>query len=106
MIENISSIEPCFGRGDQQYQKLENYVLKKLKKLTSHKNIARMQGAASFALEVMINNFIYGKLLIIKTGTYSDRLLSMSIASSNNYKKIKKIDYINYQEIDNISKKL
>ena len=63
-----------------------------------------MQGAASFALEVMINNFIYGKLLIIKTGTYSDRLLSMSIASSNNYKKIKKIDYINYQEIDNISK--
>ena len=57
LIENISSIEPCFGRGDQQYQKLENYVLKKLKKLTSHKNIARMQGAASFALEVMINNF-------------------------------------------------
>ena len=64
-----------------------------------------MQGAASFALEVMINNFIYGKLLIIKTGTYSDRLLSMSIASSYNYKKIKKIDYVNHQEIDKISKK-
>ena len=64
-----------------------------------------MQGAASFALEVMINNFIYGNLLIIKTGTYSDRLLSMSIASSNNFKRIKKIDYVNHQEMNKISKK-
>ena len=105
LAENISSIEPCFGRGDQQYIKLENYVLGKLKKITNHRNIARMQGAASFALEVMINNFIYGNLLIIKTGTYSDRLLSMSIASSNNFKRIKKIDYVNHQEMNKISKK-
>ena len=105
LVENISSIEPCFGRGDDQYQKLENNVLGRLKKITSHKNIARMQGAASFALEVMINNFIYGKLLIIKTGTYSDRLLSMSIASKLNFKKIKKIDYVDFQNIDEISQK-
>ena len=105
LYENITSIEPCFGRGDYQYEKIENLVLKRLKKLTDHKNIARMQGSASFALEVMINNFIYGKLLIIKTGIYSDRLLSMSIASKTNFKKIKSIDYINYQKIDEISKK-
>ncbi len=105
LYENISCIEPCFGRGDDQYKKIENNVLRKLKKITNHNNIARMQGAASFALEVMINNFIFGKLLIIKTGVYSDRLFSMSIASKTNFKKIKQIDYIDYKKIDDITKK-
>lgn len=104
LYENISSIEPCFGRGDYQYQKVEDNVLNRLKRFTNHKNIARMQGSASFALEVMINNFIYGKVLIIKTGIYSDRLLSMSTASKVNFKKIKKIDYIDYKNIFEISK--
>jgi len=103
--ENITSIEPCFGRGDDQYQEIENNVLNRLKKITGHKYIARMQGAASFALEIMINNFIYGKLLIIKTGVYSDRLLAMSVASKYNFKKIKKIDYVDYKNLDHISKK-
>ena len=73
--------------------------------MSNHKYIARMQGSASFALEVMINNFIYGKLLIIKTGIYSDRLLSMSIASKKNFKKITKIDYVDYKKINEISNK-
>ena len=105
LYENITSIEPCFGRGDYQYEKIENNVLNRLKKLTTHQNIARMQGSASFALEVMINNFIYGKLLIIKTGIYSDRLLSMSLASKTNFKNIKQIDYIDYQNMGDIFKK-
>ncbi len=105
LYENITSIEPCFGRGDDQYEKIENNVLNRLKKFTDHSNIARMQGSASFALEVMINNFIYGKLLIIKTGIYSDRLFSMSIASKINFRNIKKIEYIDYKNIDEISKK-
>ena len=104
LYENITSIEPCFGRGDDQYQKIENNVMNRLKKLTGHKNIARMQGSASFALEVMINNFIYGKVLIIKTGIYSDRLFSMSLASKSNFKKIKKIDYIDHKKINEIFK--
>ena len=104
LYENITSIEPCFGRGDHHYQKIEDNVLNRLKKFTNHKNIARMQGSASFALEVMINNFIFGKVLIIKTGIYSDRLLSMSTASKVNFKEIKKIDYIDYKNISDISK--
>lgn len=105
LYENISSIEPCFGRGDSQYQKIENSVLNRLKNISNHKNVARMQGSASFALEVMINNFIYGKVLIIKTGIYSDRLLSMSIACKKNFKKIKKIDYVNHHNLEDIYKK-
>ena len=105
LYENIKSLEPCFGRGDYQYEKIENYVLKRLKRMTDHRNIARLQGSASFALEVMINNFIYGKVLIIKTGIYSDRLFSMSIASKVNFKNIKKVDYIGYQNLSEISNK-
>ena len=30
--ENILSIQPCFGRGDETYEKLENKVLNKIKK--------------------------------------------------------------------------
>ena len=69
--ENILSIQPCFGRGDETYEKLENKVLNKIKKISGHSSIARMQGSASFALEVMISNFIFGRILIIKTGVYS-----------------------------------
>lgn len=105
LYENVASLEPCFGRGDLEYNKIEDYVLKKLKQISKHKFIARMQGSASFALEIMINNFIYGKILIIKTGIYSDRLYSMSIASKLNFKNIKTIDYIEHRKINEISKK-
>ena len=45
-----------------------------LKKISGHKNIVRLQGAASLALEVMILNFLRGNILVIKTGVYSDRI--------------------------------
>jgi aspartate aminotransferase-like enzyme len=103
LAQNLSSIVPCFGRGDKQYEKIEAYVLNKLQIMTGHKYIARMQGAGSLGLEVMINNFIYGKLLIIKTGTYSDRLYLMSKASKKNFRNIKKIDYIDYKNLNDIN---
>ena len=74
-------------------------------KISGHKNIARLQGAASLALEVMISNFLFGNILIINTGVYSDRLKYMSETSKRKYKYIKKIDYISYKNIDQIAKK-
>ena len=105
LTENISSLQPCFGRGDVAYENIEKKVLNRLKKISGHKYIARMQGAASFALEIMINNFVFGKILIIKTGVYSDRLFFMSQISKKIYKQISKIDYLDYKNIDDISKK-
>ena len=35
-------------------------------KISGHKHIARLQGAASLALEIMILNYIQGKVLIIE----------------------------------------
>ena len=73
-VENVKYLEPSFGRGDKQYEKTESFVLNKIKAMSGKKNISRMQGAGSFAIEVMIYNFLYGKILLIETGTYSQRL--------------------------------
>ena len=103
LTENISSLEPCFGRGDQNYEKIEKEVLKKILNISGQKKIARLQGAASFALEVMISNFLYGKVLIVKTGVYSDRLNYMCKTSKLNFNYIKKIKYIKFKELNNLT---
>ena len=59
--ENIKGLRPCFGRGDFDYDRVEKFVLNKLKKMSKHKNIARMQGSGSLALEIVVTNFIHGK---------------------------------------------
>lgn len=105
VLENVTGLRPCFGRGDLNYDKIEERVLKKILKIAGHENITRLQGAASFALEIMISNFLYGNILIINTGVYSDRLKYMSETSKRKYGYIKKIDYVSYKELDQIVKK-
>ena len=105
VLENITGLRPCFGRGDFKYDEIEKRVLKNILKISGHKNIARLQGAASLALEIMISNFLFGNILIINTGVYSDRLKYMSETSKRKYNFIKKIDYVSYKELDQIQKK-
>ena len=105
VLENLSGLRPCFGRGDLRYDKIENRVLKNILKICGHKKIARLQGSASLALEIMVSNFLFGNILIINTGVYSDRLKYMSETSKKKYKYIKKIDYISYKELSYIKKK-
>ncbi len=104
-LENLSGLRPCFGRGDLKYDKIENRVLKNILKIVGHKKIARLQGSASLALEIMVANFLYGNVLIINTGVYSDRLKYMSETSKKKYNYIKKIDYISYKELDYVTKR-
>ena len=103
--ENLSSMQPCFGTGDQIYVRLENKVLNKLKSFSGHKNIARLQGSSSLALEILVNNFFYGKILIISTGYYSDRLNLLCNQQKKNFGNIKKISIINWKNIKNIQSK-
>ena len=81
-IDNILGLAPCFGRGDKHYLKLEKRVLQKLKNVSNHKKIVCMQGSGSFALEVVSLNFLYGKILIVSTGYYSDRLYNLCLTIS------------------------
>ncbi len=101
--ENISNLNPCFGRGDAEYLKKEKIVLKKILKLCGQEKIARLQGSGSLALELMAINFLYGKVLIIDAGYYSDRLFFLSMCAKKNFGKIKKIKRISWKEIDNFS---
>ena len=38
-IENLSQLKPCFGRGDKEYLKVENFVLKRLLKISGQKKV-------------------------------------------------------------------
>jgi aspartate aminotransferase-like enzyme len=101
--ENIYNIKPCFGRGDEEYLKLEEKVLNKIKKISGHDKIVRLQGSASLALEIMIYNFIFGKILIIATGFYSERLRDMASFAMKKFKNIKKIEYVDYYSLENVN---
>ena len=101
LAENILGLKPCFGRGDIDYQKTENEVLKEIKILAGQKNIIRMQGSASLAIEVSIKNFISGRVLLIDSGYYSDRL-KFILNNEREIDKNIKIDYVNYFELENL----
>jgi len=101
--ENIIGLAPCFGRHDNQYLKVEKKVLNKLKNISGHNKIVRMQGSGSFALEVVSLNFLYGRVLVISTGYYSERLYNLCNKAKKDFKKIKKIKKIDWKNLDDFS---
>ena len=103
--ENILGLAPCFGRNDKNYLRVEKKVLNKLKNFSGHKKIAAMQGSGSFALEVVSLNFLYGKVLIISTGYYSDRLFDLCKKAKKNFGKISKVTKVDWKNLENFSKK-
>ena len=100
-LENIVGLEPCFGRGDESYNKIEQRVLANLKSLSGHNHIARLQGSGSTGLEVMISNLAYGKVLVINSGYYAQRAQMMAEVASNVFGHITKVcsvDWKSYKE--------
>ena len=100
--ENLSGLMPCFGRGDTSYMDIEKQVLSDLKKMTGHSKIARLQGSASLALEIMTLNFLYGKVLVVNTGYYSERMIRLS-KDAMAYKNITKVNSVDWKEISNLT---
>ncbi|MDA7766415.1 hypothetical protein N8977_02325 [Alphaproteobacteria bacterium] len=100
LVENITGLMPCFGRGDDEYLAAEDDVLKRLMQMTGHEKIARMQGSGSLALEIMARNFLYGRVLVISTGYYSDRLFWLAESSARNHGAITSIAKLDWQMLD------
>jgi aspartate aminotransferase-like enzyme len=96
-LENIAGLEPCFGRGDENYNQIEGRVLSKLKTLSGHNYIARLQGSGSTGLEVMISNLAYGKILIIDSGYYAKRAQMMAEVASKAYGQIKEVIVVDWE---------
>ena len=96
-LENIAGLEPCFGRGDDNYNQIEDRVLSKLKTLSDHNHIARLQGSGSTGLEVMISNLAYGKVLVIDSGYYAQRAQMMAEVASKAYAQITDVKAVDWQ---------
>jgi aspartate aminotransferase-like enzyme len=103
--ENIIGLAPCFGRGDKHYDLVEKSVLSKLKKISGSKKIVSFQGSGSLAIEIALQNFISGKVLLVDTGYYSDRVNSILSFLKSNFNKIKKIETVSWKKISYIRKK-
>ena len=103
--ENIINLQTCFGRGDRNYLNLAKRVEKNLKKISGQNEMIYFQGSGSLASEILCSNFLSGKVLIISTGYYSDRLYEMSLNAMKNFRFIKKVDKVNWENIKNIKKK-
>ncbi len=80
LVENLTSLQPCFGRGDQQYQQIEDRVMANLRAMTGHQHLVRLQGSATLALEIALRNFLTGRVLVVNSGFYAQRLLEMALA--------------------------
>lgn len=103
LAANLTGLRPCFGRDDPAYQNAESDVLSKLALISGHCNVVRMQGAASLALEILIRNFLYGRILIVQTGYYSMRLSSMVNSAAIWPGSIVEIDQCSWLEMENLS---
>ena len=103
--ENIFPLNPCFGRGDKEYSVKEKFVLKKILNISGQRKIVRMQGSASLAIEIMSLNFLFGKVLIVKTGYYSDRIHYLTNSAKKLNKKIKNIETVPWSNLEDVTKK-
>jgi len=101
--ENIIGLKPCFGRNDIDYDKTLNYVENFIKKLSGQPKVISLQGSGSLALEIMCINFLYGKVLLVETGYYSDRI-KFILENIKNNKIIKNIDFIGWESLKQIKK--
>jgi aspartate aminotransferase-like enzyme len=94
LAENLTGLRPCFGRGDEDYLAAEALVLQSLTRMTGHAQLVRLQGSASLALEIAIRNFLSGRVLIVDTGFYSDRLKAMAQAAMAQHAEVSSIEKI------------
>ena len=94
----IKHIEPVFGRGDTDYEKIYYEVTEWIKNLSGQDEVISLIGSATLAIEISIINFLSGDILVIDTGFYSRRIYKI-------ISKYKNVDLINFKEIDKIDKK-
>jgi len=72
--ENLQHLKPVFGRGDGEFTEMSKKVTDWIKRLSGQDELVTMQGSATLALELAAHSFVSGKVLLISTGYYSDRL--------------------------------
>lgn len=100
--ENLLGLRPCFGRGDNDYDSVEEDVLKRLGALSGHANVARLQGSASLALEIASLNFLNGRVLVVDTGHYSQRLYQLAVSAARREGHIHQVDSVGWDKLTEV----
>jgi 2-aminoethylphosphonate-pyruvate transaminase len=100
LVENLAGLRSCFGRNDDDYLMVQNDVLSRLKKISGHDQIVCLQGSASLALEIAILNFLKGRVLIVSTGFYSDRLYQLALSASRRDRLIHQVECVEWKKIN------
>jgi len=96
--ENVKHLKPLFGRGDHEFEIMASRVTDWIKTLSGQDELVVAQGSATFALELAAHSFVCGKVLIISTGYYSDRLEKLLPQGCQ-------VSICAYQDIDTISER-
>ena len=100
--ENLYGLRPSFGRGDADYDHVEQSVMSALKQMTGHAHIVRLQGSATLALEIASLNFLYGRVLVVQTGYYSARLQALAESAMRQYAQVQSVQVCDWQSLDSI----
>jgi len=95
LSENLQSLKPVFGRNDEEYDSILSEVLEWVKGIAGQDIVVPLQGSATLAIEISAKAFLKGKVLIVSTGYYSDRLKKL-IPPELEMKKVK------YSQLDTI----
>lgn len=103
--QNLTGLRPCFGRGDEDYLEAENTVLAALRRMSGHPYLIRMQGSASLALEIVCRNYLFGRVLVVDTGFYSERLLTMTTKAISGGRQVSQIDRAHWRDLNTITGK-
>jgi glycerol-3-phosphate cytidylyltransferase len=74
LYENVEHLKPVFGRGDKEYTLMAESVIDWIRDLSGQDEVIMQQGSSTLALELAGHSFVKGKVLLISTGYYSDRL--------------------------------
>lgn len=74
LYENIKYLKPLFGRGDDEFIEISKKVNHWVREVSGQDELIVLQGSATLGLEIAAHNFVSGKVLLISTGYYSDRL--------------------------------
>lgn len=105
VTENLSGLRSCFGRDDNDYVAVERRVINALQKMSGHANLVRMQGSASLGLEIMSLNFLFGRVLVVESGYYSQRLSSLAQSAQRQFKQVQEVLSCEWSQLENIQGK-
>ena len=105
LSENLTGLRPCFGRADDDYAAVEARVMAALQRMSGHANVARMQGSASLALEVMALNFLYGRVLVVQSGYYSERLSWLAMSALRRLEQVKEVKVAEWDQLAGVEGK-